>query len=109
MKKYAVILLSAFAISATTPGLKGDNTNSSSTVNSSRMAVGMEGLQCGVSHAQIEAYLEGAPHYHTVFAIRDIAGTCNSEADIENCGKATVYVQNGRIVGHIDQTGYCPQ
>lgn len=85
----AVLALALFALSAT-------------PANESK-------VQCGVSNAQIEAYLEGAPHYHTVFWVEDIPGTCNSKAGIENCEIATVYVSDGRITGHIHSSGGCPQ
>jgi hypothetical protein len=41
--------------------------------------------------------------------VRDISGSCNSQAGIENCGTATVYVSEGIIVGHDDNAGICPQ
>lgn len=63
--------------------------------------------QCGVSNAQITAYLQDCAHHHTVYWVQDIPGTCNSLAGIESCGTATVYVQNGRIIAHGDAQGYC--
>jgi len=65
-------------------------------------------VQCGVSNAQIIAYLQGAPHYHPyVCCVTEIPGTCNSKATIENCGTATVFVQDGIVVGHSDANGIC--
>lgn len=65
-------------------------------------------VQCGVSNAQIIAYLQGAPHYHPyACCVVDIPGTCNSKATIENCGTATVFVVDGIIIGHTDAGGYC--
>jgi len=65
-------------------------------------------VQCGVSNAAIIAYLKGAPHYHPyACCVVDIPGTCNSTATIENCGTATVYVQDGIIIGHLDNNGNC--
>lgn len=65
-------------------------------------------VQCGVSNAQIIAYLQGAPHYHPyVCCVQDIPGTCNSKATIENCGTATVFVVDGIIVSHADAAGRC--
>jgi hypothetical protein len=63
--------------------------------------------QCGVTNEQITSYLVNCPHHHSVSWVRDIAGTCNSQAGIENCGTATVYVSDGNIVGHQDNAGYC--
>ena len=63
--------------------------------------------QCGITNTQITTYLQTCSHHHTVRYVRDIPGTCNSEAGIENCGTATVYVSDGIIVGHGDQSGYC--
>ncbi|MBI3500776.1 MAG: hypothetical protein HY063_03195 [Bacteroidetes bacterium] len=64
--------------------------------------------QCGVSNAQITSYLQNCSHHHSVFWVSDIPGTCNSNAGIENCGTATVYVTDGVIVGHVDANGICP-
>src|ERR1051325_3421461 len=61
-----------------------------------------ECLQCGVTNAQIQTYLETCSHHHTVYWIQDIPGTCNSRAGIENCDNATVYVSGGAIIGHTD-------
>lgn len=64
--------------------------------------------QCGVTNAQISTYLSRThPHHHTVYSVWDIPGTCNSNASIENCGTATVYVENGIIIGHQDANGIC--
>lgn len=107
MKTLALVLMSAIAISATTPGQKGENNHLlASAPNSSESDAQ---YQCGVSNQQIIAYLQGAPHYHTVYWVEDIPGTCNSKAGIENCKIATVYVQDGQIIGHADARGYCPQ
>jgi len=60
-------------------------------------------VQCGVSNAQIIDYLKNCSHHHsTACCVQDIPGTCNSTAQIENCGIATVYVSNGVIVMHAD-------
>lgn len=67
----------------------------------------VETKQCGVTNEQISAYLQSCSHHHTVYAVWDVPGTCNSKASIENCGIATVYVGNGRVIGHMDETGYC--
>ena len=64
-------------------------------------------VQCGVSNAQIISYLQCCPHHHSACCVVDIPGTCNSTASIENCGTATVFVQDGIIVGHTDNGGYC--
>lgn len=64
--------------------------------------------QCGVTNTQIQRYLEGCSHHHTVYWVSDISGTCNSLAGIENCGTATVFVSEGIIVGHSDANGVCP-
>jgi len=70
--------------------------------------MGAKRVQCGVSSTQIIDYLKGAPHYHSyACCVVDIPGTCNSTATIENCGTATVYVQNGIIIGHLDHGGIC--
>ena len=66
-------------------------------------------VQCGVTNAQITSYLQNCSHHHTVSYVQDILGTCNSQAGIENCGTATVYVQDGMIIGHTDNSGICPQ
>lgn len=63
--------------------------------------------QCGVSNAQIKAYLQEHPHHHTVYWVQDILGTCNSSAGIEGCGVATVIVFEGNIITHSDASGYC--
>ena len=63
--------------------------------------------QCGVSNSQITSYLQNCSHHHTVYWVRDITGSCNSEAGIENCKKATVFVENGIIVGHQDSNDVC--
>jgi hypothetical protein len=63
--------------------------------------------QCGVTNAQITTYLQECSHHHTVFAVHDIPGSCNSSADIEDCGTATVYVSGGSIIMHLDSPGYC--
>ena len=63
--------------------------------------------QCGVSNDQITTYLQNCSHHHTVLWVRDITGTCNSLAGIENCGTATVYVSGGAIIGHDDAGGIC--
>ena len=60
-------------------------------------------VQCGVSNAQIISYLVNCNHHHTsACCVTDIPGTCNSKANIEMCGVATVYVSDGIIVGHAD-------
>lgn len=64
--------------------------------------------QCGVSDAQIISYLQNHPHNHTVYTVRDITGTCNSLARVENCVDATVYVDGGTITGHLDNNANCP-
>ena len=64
-------------------------------------------VQCGVSNAQIKSYLETGSHHHTVYSVSDVPGTCNSKANIENCGTSTVFVFNGIIVGHSDSGGIC--
>ncbi|MDZ4809597.1 MAG: hypothetical protein SGI96_15205 [Bacteroidota bacterium] len=64
-------------------------------------------VQCGVSNAQISAYLEACSHHHTVYWVQDIPGSCNSKAGIEGCSIATVYVDNGIITGHMDAAGVC--
>ena len=64
-------------------------------------------VQCGVSNAQIISYLQTCSHHHTACCVVDIPGTCNSKANIENCGTATVFVQDGIIVGHNDVGGIC--
>jgi hypothetical protein len=63
--------------------------------------------QCGVSNEQITSYLQNCSHHHSVSWVRDITGTCNSTAGIENCGTATVYVSEGAIINHTDNGGYC--
>lgn len=63
--------------------------------------------QCGVSNETITKYLERSSHQHTVYWVQDIPGTCNSLAGIENCGTATVLVQNGNIIAHTDANGIC--
>lgn len=65
-------------------------------------------VQCGVTNAQITTYLQNCPHHHTVLWVENIPGTCNSLAAIENCGTATVYVNDGSIIGHLDNNGICP-
>ncbi|HKZ66464.1 MAG TPA: hypothetical protein VJ111_08925 [Chitinophagaceae bacterium] len=101
----AVLALGLFALSATAPlnpPTGGKPENPSAVIPPS----GDEGaLQCGVSNEQITAYLQGAPHYHTVYSVWDIPGTCNSNASIESCQIATVYVSGGRILGHVHSSG----
>jgi hypothetical protein len=64
--------------------------------------------QCGVSNEQITSYLQNCSHHHSVAWVRDITGTCNSLAAIENCNQATVFVSDGIIVGHQDTNVNCP-
>lgn len=80
----------------TTESVKSSTSDEFNTVN-----------QCGVSNAAIQRYLENCSHHHTVYWVQDIPGTCNSNAGIENCGTATVFVSNGIIVGHTDMSGIC--
>lgn len=90
----ALVMMAMLTVSATrTP----DSTSPESTVIK----------QCGVSNSQISAYLRTGSHHHTVYWVQDIPGTCNSLAGIEGCGTATVYVVEGSIVGHLDNTGVC--
>ncbi len=70
-------------------------------------SMGAKRVQCGVSNAQIQRYLETCPHHHTVYAVWDVPGTCNSKAATENCGTATVYVSDGIIIYHNDASGIC--
>lgn len=72
-------------------------------------SMGAQRIQCGVSNAQIISYLDNCPHHHSACCVVDIPGTCNSTANIENCGTATVYVIDGSIVGHLDSPGNCGQ
>jgi len=101
----AAILLGMFAISATAPlnpPTGGKPENPSAVIPPS----GDEGaLQCGVSNAEIQRYLETCSHHHTVYSVWDIPGTCNSNASIESCQIATVYVSGGRILGHVHSSG----
>jgi len=60
--------------------------------------------RCTVTLAQMITYLQGAPHYHTVYEIDYIPGTCNGLAQVAG-GTSTVFVENGIIVGHTDQSG----
>jgi hypothetical protein len=62
---------------------------------------------CGVGAAEVTAYLQNCSHHHTVYYVNQITGTCNFTAGIENCGTATVYVQDGIITTHADQNGIC--
>jgi hypothetical protein len=64
--------------------------------------------QCGVSNSQITSYLQNCSHHHTVLWVRDISGSCNSLAGIENCNQATVIVSDGIVVGHSDGNYNCP-
>lgn len=59
-------------------------------------------VQCGVSEDIIRSYLQDGPHHHTTTWFQDLRGSCNSNVGIENNGTATVYVDNGIIVGHSD-------
>lgn len=63
--------------------------------------------QCGVTNAQITTYLQTCSHHHSVMYVRDIIGTCNSVAGIENCHITTVTVVGGVITGHIDSGTDC--
>ncbi|MBI3500344.1 MAG: hypothetical protein HY063_00970 [Bacteroidetes bacterium] len=97
----AILALGLFAISAG-KAVK-PVTKKVSAGNASEMK------QCGVTSAQIISYLVNCSHHHTsACCVVDIPGTCNSNASIENCGTATVYVTDGIIVGHIDVAGVCP-
>ena len=70
-------------------------------------SMGAKRLQCGVSNADIASYLQNCSHHHTVYSVWDIPGTCNSNASIENCKIATVYVSDGIIIYHVDASGIC--
>ena len=63
--------------------------------------------QCGVSNSQISEYLRTCSHHHTVYWVQDIPGTCNSKAGVNGCQEATVYVENGVIMGHTDANVNC--
>lgn len=56
--------------------------------------------RCAVSLAAMKTYLETHEHHHTVNYIQYLTN-CNGLAEIET-GAATVYVENGIIVGHVD-------
>lgn len=62
----------------------------------------------GVTEQEVLNYLQGAPHYHWACCAEEIPGTNNWIANIENCGTATVYVSNGRIISHHDNNVHCP-
>ena len=100
MKK--INFISAFLLVASFLSVSATNGKTDGAVKNDEI------LQCGVSNSQIKSYLEEGSHHHTVLWVSDIPGTCNSKAGIENCGTATVFVQNGIIVGHQDANGYCP-
>lgn len=70
-------------------------------------SMGAKRVQCGVSNQQIIDYLKNCSHHHTVYWVKDIVGTCNSQAGIENCGTATVGVSDGIIIWHTDAGGIC--
>ncbi len=82
-------------------------TLSATRVTESTNPESTEMKQCGVTNLQITTYLRGAPHYHTVYWVQDIPGTCNSLAGIGGCSTATVYVQSGSIIGHADSNVNC--
>ena len=65
-------------------------------------------VQCGVTNAQITSYLQNCSHHHTVQWVKDVPSSCNSTAGTENCNIATVYVQDGNIIGHADNGYNCP-
>lgn len=104
MKTKKMIGICAIALASVAPSLKGENRNNSSPSGDGDAAA----LQCGVSNAEIQRYLETCSHHHTVYSVWDVPGTCNSKANIENCQIATVYVSGGFIITHLDApTGIC--
>lgn len=52
-------------------------------------------------------YLENCSHHHWACCATPIPGTSNWTAIIENCGTATVVVNNGIIIVHSDARGIC--
>jgi len=82
-------------------------TVSATRITESTSPESTEVKQCGVSNAQISTYLRTCSHQHVVYWVQDIPGTCNSKAGIEGCSTATVFVSEGTIVGHADNSGYC--
>lgn len=94
------ILLTSFIMMAVL-SVSATHTTESTNPNSTEI------MQCGVTNQQITDYLVNGPHHHTVYSVWDVRGTCNSKASIENCGTATVFVENGMIVGHQDAAGIC--
>ena len=97
MSAAILVLLIILAVGAATPPAPGDK---------KATAPASESLQCGVSNAEVIEYLQNCSHHHTVYWVQDIPGTCNSKAGIEFGKTATVYVENGIIVGHLDSSGY---
>lgn len=62
--------------------------------------------QLRITAQDILNYLQGPPHYHWACCAEPIPGTSNWTADIEEGGTATVFVSNGIITGHMDQSGF---
>ena len=106
-----MVLLAILAATAFAPAHKTGKANAKPAAAAKVIAVHLnnaeECKQCGVSNATITEYLVNCSHHHTVYWVQDIAGTCNSQAGIEGCGVATVYVSNGAVIGHQDASGYC--
>jgi len=101
--KIKIFFSSAIVLAMFAPPLKGashnpDKEKANSGISFSRL----------ITAEEILNYLRGAPHYHPyACCAAPIPGTSNWIATIENCGTATVFVQNGIIIGHQDHNGYC--